>query len=89
MVLVNGCRKLCWVVHRLRVIGISGLGVALSQEEIIARKLYGAYGAGALGQAKTCATLARAMADKSSTSIWNRVIAILSERTALALAGQN
>jgi len=64
------------------VIGISGLGVALSQEEIIARKLYGAYGAGALVQAKTCASLARLMADKSSTGIWNKVIMILSDRGA-------
>lgn len=64
------------------MIGISGLGVALSQEEIIARKLYGAYGAGALVQAKTCASLARLMADKSSTGIWNKVIMILSDRGA-------
>jgi hypothetical protein len=62
----------------------SALGVALSQEEIIARKLYGTYGAGALGQARTCARLARTMADKPSTGIWNRVIAILSERAPLA-----
>ena len=51
----------------------------MSDEEIIARKLYGAYGAGALGQARTCASLARVMADKPSTSIWNNVIAILTE----------
>ncbi len=70
------------------MIGIGGLGVALSQEEIIARKLYGAYGAGALVQAKTCASLARLMADKSSTGIWKRVIEILSENTA-PLAGQH
>ena len=65
------------------------LGVALSPEEIIARKLYGTYGADALGQARTCASLARVMADKSSTSIWNRVIAILSERVTLPLAAQH
>jgi hypothetical protein len=58
------------------------LGVALAPEEIIARKLYGTYGAGALGQAKTCASLARVMADWPSTGIWNRVIAILTEGTA-------
>lgn len=61
----------------------------MSPEEIIARKLAGTYGAGALGQARTCASLARAMADKPSTGIWNRVIAILSERAALPLAGQH
>lgn len=55
------------------------LGVALSHEEIIARKLFGTYGAGALGQARTCASLARVMADKPSTGIWNNVIAILAE----------
>ena len=60
-------------------------GVALAPEEIIARKLYGTYGAGALGQAKTCASLARAMADWPSTGIWNRVIAILAEPSALPL----
>lgn len=62
------------------------LGVALSDEEIIARKLYGTYGAGALGQAKTCANLARVMADKPSTGIWNKVIAILAESAPLPLA---
>ena len=72
-----------------RIVNCAWGVVALSQEEIIAHKLYGTYGAGALGQAKTCASLARVMADKSSTGIWNRVIAILSERTALPLAGQN
>ena len=51
----------------------------LSHEEMIARKLYGAYGANAIGQARTCASLARVMADKSSTGIWNNVIAILTE----------
>ena len=51
----------------------------MSPEEIIARKLTGTYGAGALSQAKTCATLARTMADKSSTGIWKKVIAILTE----------
>jgi hypothetical protein len=61
-------------------------GVALAPEEIIARKLYGTYGAGALGQAKTCASLARVMADWPSTGIWNRVIAILAEPTTSALA---
>ena len=69
--------------------GTSGLGVALSPEEIIARKLYGTYGQDALGQAKTCAALARTMADKSSTGIWNRVIAILTERSAAPLAAQH
>ena len=59
------------------------LGVALAPEEVIARKLYGTYGAGALGQAKTCASLARVMADWPSTGIWNRVIAILAESTSL------
>jgi hypothetical protein len=72
----------------MRVIGISGLGVALSQEEIIARKLYGAYGAGALVQVKTCASLARLMADKSSTGIWKRVIEILSENGTPLAAGR-
>jgi hypothetical protein len=72
----------------MRVIGISGLGVALSQEEIIARKLYGTYGAGALVQAKTCASLARLMADKSSTGIWKRVIEILSENGTPLAAGR-
>jgi hypothetical protein len=66
-----------------QVRSLSALGVALLPEEIIAHKLYGTYGAGALGQAKTCARVARSMADKSSTGIWNRVIAILSERVAL------
>ena len=61
----------------------------MSPEEIIARKLTGTYGADALGQARTCASLARAMADKASTSIWNRVIAILSERSASPFAGQH
>ena len=56
-------------------------------EEIIALNLYGTYGAGALGQAKTCASLARVMADRPSTGIWNKVIAILTERTVLPLAG--
>ena len=60
----------------------------MSQEEIIARKLYGAYGAGALNQAMTCAALARTMADKASTGIWNKVIAILSDRGTPA-AGQH
>ena len=59
----------------------------MSPEEIIARNLYGTYGAGALGQARTCANLARVMADWHSTRIWNRVIAILSERAQLPLAG--
>ena len=68
-------------------IAINAGVVALSPEEIIARKLYGTYGAGALGQARTCANLARVMADWPSTHIWNRVIAILSERTRLPLAG--
>jgi hypothetical protein len=63
----------------MHVIVISCLGVAVSQEEIIARKLYGTYGAGALNQAMTCATLARTMADKASTGVWNKVIAILSD----------
>jgi hypothetical protein len=63
--------------------------VALSPEEIIARKLTGTYGPGALGQAMTCASLARVMADKSSTGIWNKVIAILTERAATPRAGQN
>jgi hypothetical protein len=57
----------------------------LSPEEIIACNLYGTYGAGALGQARTCASLARVMADRPSTNIWNRVIAILTERAALPL----
>ena len=46
-----------------QVRSLSALGVALLTEEIIAHKLYGTYGAGALGQAKTCARLARTMAD--------------------------
>ena len=46
---------------------------------MIARKLYGTYGANALGQARTCASLARVMADKPSTGIWNNVIVILTE----------
>ena len=62
------------------------LGVALAPEEIIARKLYGTYGAGALGQAKTCASLARVMADWPSTGIWNRVIAILADTAAAVRA---
>lgn len=62
------------------------LGVALASEEVIARKLYGTYGAGALGQAKTCASLARVMADGPSTGIWNRVIAILTENMSLPRA---
>ena len=66
--------------------GLFELGVALAPEEIIARKLYGTYGAGALGQAKTCASLARVMADWPSTGIWNRVIAILAEPTSSPLA---
>ena len=57
----------------------------MSPEEIIACNLYGTYGAGALGQARTCASLARVMADRPSTNIWNRVIAILTERAALSL----
>ena len=61
-------------------------GVALEPEEIIARKLYGTYGAGALGQAKTCASLARVMADWPSTGIWNRVVAILAESAGLPRA---
>ncbi len=61
----------------------------MSPEEIIARNLTGTYGAGALGQARTCANLARAMADKSSTGLWNKVIAILSERVAPPLAGRH
>ena len=64
-------------------------GVALSPEENIARKFTGTYGAGALNQAMTCATLARAMADKSSTGIWNKVIAILSEHAPLPPAGRH
>jgi hypothetical protein len=60
----------------------------VSPEEVIAHKLYGAYGADALNQAMTCASLARVMADRPSTGIWNRVIAILTERTALPLAKQ-
>jgi len=63
-----------------------GGGVALAPEEIIARKLYGTYGADALGQAKTCASLARVMADWPSTGIWNKVIAILAESTVLPRA---
>ena len=51
----------------------------MSHEEIIARKLYCTYGERALGQARTCASLARVMADKPSTGIWNNVIAILTE----------
>jgi hypothetical protein len=58
----------------------------LAPEEIIARKLYGTYGADALGQAKTCASLARVMADWPSTGIWNRVIAILAESKAVPRA---
>lgn len=58
----------------------------MSEEEIIAYKLYWTYGAAALKQARTCASLARAMADWRSTSIWNRVIAILSERVSVPLA---
>lgn len=61
-------------------------GVALSEEEIIAYKLYWTYGAAALNQARTCASLARIMADRHGTSIWNKVIAILSERMALPQA---
>jgi hypothetical protein len=59
-------------------------GGRVSPEEVIAHKLYGAYGAGALDQAMTCASLARVMADRPSTGIWNRVIAILTEREATA-----
>ena len=70
-------------------IGVVVLGVALSPEEIIALKLYGTYGAGALNQARTCASLARVMADWPSTGIWNRVIAILTERIAPPLAAQH
>lgn len=69
--------------------GIVVAGGCVSHEEMIARRLYGTYGADALGQARTCASLARVMADKSSTGIWNRVIAILTERAAPPLAGQN
>jgi hypothetical protein len=58
----------------------------LAPEEIIARKLYGTYGAGALGQAKTCASLARVMADRPSTGIWNRVVAILADSANLPRA---
>jgi hypothetical protein len=68
--------------------GYFRLGACVTPEEIIARNLYGTYGAGALGQAKTCASLARVMADWPSTGIWNRVIAILTERASLPLAGQ-
>ena len=58
----------------------------MAPEEIIARKLYGTYGAGALGQAKTCASLARVMADWPSTGIWNRVVAILADSASLPRA---
>ena len=68
--------------------GLFSLGVVLEPEEIIAHNLYGTYGAGALGQAKTCASLARVMGDWPSTGIWNKVIAILTERATLPLAGQ-
>jgi hypothetical protein len=60
----------------------------VSPEEIIARNLSGTYGAGALDQAMTCATLARTMADKPSANIWNRVIAILAESASQPLAEQ-
>jgi hypothetical protein len=58
----------------------------LLPEEIIAREFRGTYGVNALGQARTCANLARAMGDWASTGIWNKVIAILSERAALPRA---
>ena len=66
--MVNDCRTRWRMVHRSMGI-VLRLGVALSPEEIIARKLYCTYGAGALNQAKTCASLARLMADWPSTGI--------------------
>jgi hypothetical protein len=84
--MVNDCRLLRSGDKNLGIFLRPG-GFALLPEELIAHKLYETYGPAALDQAMTCARLARAMADWPSTTIWNKVIAILTERRALPLAG--